>query len=1553
MQRFVLTPARTSIPKIDKSRWLYGFLLFTLLFSGWMGTGCQCDGLPPSTQEANNPEPVIQQPDAGAPPESAKPENKGGEKKQTCPPGEHSDGKGGCTSDPCTPNPCTKGEKTRCVVEQDNPRCVCPSGTHLDGNKCVKDEQCRPDTCHQHGTCSVKNGLLSCSCQKGYKGKFCKGCDESSGYYPSPKQPGTCTQNPCSPNPCSTPGRTACSVEKGKVKCDCDPGTHDENGRCVADVTCQKNTCNGHGVCQQQGKKVSCRCQLGYRGTFCNQCDDTKGYHPDGKGGCTDDPCLPNPCKTTNRTRCQVNAGQAKCLCDAGYHDESGQCKKDDKCQPNSCNGHGTCKIVQGKIGCQCQKGYKGKACDQCDSSAGYHPDGKGGCTDDPCVPNPCKTTNRTRCQKQGTKAQCLCDPGTHEEKGKCVADRKCTANTCNKRGKCKANQGQVSCTCDPGYTGPFCLSCDKPKGYHPDGKGGCTNDPCIPNPCKTPGQTVCQGSGRQFTCKCSPGFHDENGKCLKDEVCTAKTCSGHGTCKVVSGKTQCVCQKGYKDKACDKCDSGAGYHSDGKGGCTNDPCVPNPCKKANQTTCKALGTKAQCNCDSGYHSDGQGGCTNDPCTPDPCKAQNKACRVSAGKAVCYTPTCNDNNPCTKDTLQGGKCVYAKLSDGSSCSTTLCLQKQTCQNGKCLGGSQTNCNDNNPCTKDSCDAIQGCQNKKDDTLVPDDKKACTIDKCSNGVASHTAVHSRCDDNLYCTGVEECRPKDSKADSKGCIHTKVPQAPPSPGPCQSYGSCQESSQSFPLIKKSPGAQCDDGIPCTQQDVCNSAGTCQGTPITNCALTSCQNPSTQISTIDIPTSVVAGKVTLNGSPLPNDLRSSSSGYGYFYLQAKDTGYLHQVTNLQYKYRSTGRYTLIRDNFSTRIVPGIYDLVFIRGLYNGKISQAHSQYDVLPNAYRKLQTNLVIGKGNYTLNIDIPTTSVSGKVTLNGQPLPNDLRSSSSGYGYFYLKAKDTGYLHQVTNLQYKYRSTGRYTLIRDNFSTRVTPGTYDLIFVRGLYNGKISQAHSQYDVLPNAYRVLKSNIQIPKGSYTLNIDIPTSAVSGKVTLNGSPLPKDLRSSSSGYGYFYLKAKGTGYLHQVTNLQYKYVSTGRYSLIRDNFNTRLTPGTYDLVFIRGLYNGKISQAHSQYDVLPNAYRVLKSNIQIPKGNYTLNIDIPTSSVSGKVTLNGSPLPKDLRSSSSGYGYFYLKAKGTGYLHQVTNLQYKYVSTGRYSLIRDNFNTRLTPGAYDLVFIRGLYNGKISQAHSQYDVLPNAYRILKSNIQIPKGNHTLNIDIPTSSVSGKVTLNGSPLPNDLRSSSSGYGYFYLKAQGTGYLHQVTNLQYKYVSTGRYKLIRDNFTTRLTPGTYDLIFIRGLYNGKISQAHSQYDVLPNAYRVLKSNIQIPKGNYTLNIDIPAKAVAGKVTLNGQSLPVDLRSSSSGYGYFYLQANQTKYLHQITNLQYKYISTGRYKLIRDSFNTRLTPGKYQLVFIRGLYNGKISQAHSQYDVLPNAYRVLQACVEIK
>ena len=87
---------------------------------------------------------------------------------------------------------------------------------------------------------------------------------------------------------------------------------------------------------------------------------------------------------------------------------------------------------------------------------------------------------------------------------------------------------------------------------------------------------------------------------------------------------------------------------------------------------------------------------------------------------------------------------------------------------------------------------------------------------------------------------------------------------------------------------------------------------------------------------------------------------------------------------------------DLIDTRLIPGIYDLVYRRGLS----STASPRYvyetrasDPFAHGYRVLRTDLVIGPGANTLDVDVTTASVTGTITLDGGAVPSTALGSEA--------------------------------------------------------------------------------------------------------------------------------------------------------------------------------------------------------------------------------------------------------------------------------------------------------------------------------------------------------------------------------------------------------------------------------------------------------------------------------------------------------------------------------------------------------------------------------
>ncbi|MDO8526165.1 MAG: DUF4215 domain-containing protein, partial [Deltaproteobacteria bacterium] len=298
-------------------------------------------------------------------------------------------------------------------------------------------------------------------------------------------------------------------------------------------------------------------------------------------------------------------------------------------------------------------------------------------------------------------------------------------------------------------------------------------------------------------------------------------------------------------------------------------------CKTTTSTECNALPKADGTSCSDGNACTLTDGCLSGTCTgsnPKSCTADSNACN---GTEQCNPTTgaCESVSP----PIAGTAC-----SDGSACTSgDICGTTGTCS------GTGINCDDGNPCTVDTCDAILGCAHTPaTDGTGCDDGNACNgLAFCSAGACQAVPAQD-CNDGIACT-TDTCNP------SSGCIFTPLTAAEiddnnpcttdgchaingpfhnpinvndndacttdscdPLSGPQYTPISCSDgntcttdscdpaSGCNYPAATN--GTTCDDSNPCSQTDTCQS-GSCVGTnPLlcsdgNTCTVEAC-NPAT---------------------------------------------------------------------------------------------------------------------------------------------------------------------------------------------------------------------------------------------------------------------------------------------------------------------------------------------------------------------------------------------------------------------------------------------------------------------------------------------------------------------------------------------------------------------------------------------------------------------------------------------------------------------------------------------------------------------------------------
>ena len=154
----------------------------------------------------------------------------------------------------------------------------------------------------------------------------------------------------------------------------------------------------------------------------------------------------------------------------------------------------------------------------------------------------------------------------------------------------------------------------------------------------------------------------------------------------------------------------------------------------------------------------------------------------------------------------------------------VCNGAETCDplNG-CQPGTIPDCDDFNPCTVDSCDAVTGCVN----TLLPADTSCSDGDTC-NGLETCDATGAClagtplvCDNGDACDGVESCDP------TLGCQAGTPPV-------CDNGDACDGVESCDPALGCQAGTPpvCDNGDACDGVETCDPALGCQSGTAVNC-------------------------------------------------------------------------------------------------------------------------------------------------------------------------------------------------------------------------------------------------------------------------------------------------------------------------------------------------------------------------------------------------------------------------------------------------------------------------------------------------------------------------------------------------------------------------------------------------------------------------------------------------------------------------------------------------------------------------------------------------
>lgn len=711
-------------------------------------------------------------------------------------------------------------ESAVCVEQPDPVQCIDPGpATPACGSyECLQmTGECgmvpHPEgtSCDDGEPCSLGDRCLSGACVGGPM----VACDDGSPCTLDTCAGGVCAYLPADGHSCDD-GNLCTSGElcSGGIcgsptsSCECsenaDCAAFDDGNQCTGEVSCIAGKCRVAPATIPDCGAAAGACQIA-------ACDPAEGCvtqtAPDGSG-CDDGDV------------CTVGGSCVDGACTAGTALD---------CGAPLC-GSGTC----GEQGCETTVAEDGACACEADADCAAFDDGKactgaivcvaGACVVDMEGVPDCSAFGNNPCvacedDGQACVVTTLVDQTTCDDGDACTQDDVCVEGTCT--GDVLDCEGDATCfeaICHP-LTGCSVLQV----GGACDDGSACTSETCHNGGCVQTFEKECADPSECLNSACDP----QSGACVEEPAAggcdDGDACTETDTCK----KGECL----GLDLFCDDGNLCTDNTCASPGGCEF---LPNELLCEDGTTCTLGNT-----CESGSCSGGQGvcGCASsqdcvqfsegDPCI-GPLVCLGGLCVPNVDKVVSCDSSSNTlclESVCSPNT---GECSLEPRAEGKACDDgDACTLSDACLAGSC-GGQAVGCDDANPCTLDTCE-VSGCVHGPVlDADACDDGNTCTVDTvCGAGVCGGGENSCDCltdiecevfDDGDRCNGEVRCLAGACALDPSTLIVCE-----PNSNAC-THAVCKPATGAC-LLQDVVGGLCEDGDPCTVEDVCAGGG-CQG-------------------------------------------------------------------------------------------------------------------------------------------------------------------------------------------------------------------------------------------------------------------------------------------------------------------------------------------------------------------------------------------------------------------------------------------------------------------------------------------------------------------------------------------------------------------------------------------------------------------------------------------------------------------------------------------------------------------------------------------------------
>lgn len=728
------------------------------------------------------------------------------------------------------------------------------------------------------------------------------------------------------------------------------------------------------------------------------------------------------------------------------------------------------------------------------------------------------------------------------------------------------------------------------------------------------------------------------------------------------------------------------------------------------------------------------------------------------GTTGCGNNKIESGELCDGSSLAGMTCEKLGFGDG----TLRCAQSCAAFDTTLCGASLT-CGDNIKNGVDVCDGSdlggKTCQTEgfTDGTLsclancAGYDTSACTGQiVCGNNTVEGTEVcdgtqlnGATCETQGFGPGTLACKGDCSGYDTTGCGEECQPQC--GARVCGPDPVCSES--------------CGD---CGAFEICSEEGQC----VKTCDLD--EITANTVVNIDLQTATVTGQISLNGAVMPDNTLNEYNDRGWVRFVHKKSG-----DTLSFTVGITGI-----AQFSGTLFAGDYDIFYGP---NGTDYQ-----NVTPETRYLLAENVNI-TGTWQHNYALPTVTVSGTVTKNGSQMPANTLNEYNERGYVRFTDKKSGDSFSVP-IGIDGPATFLATLFAGDYRVTLVP------------NGGDYQ-----NVLPDQNLILSENETL-NADRVLSYDVGTASLSGTVTLNGAQMPDNILNQYYDRGYVrftelasgstlsfplgitgpanytgevfkgtyrvLLSPSGADYQDVLPDLMHELeqgVTFGGASMRDFNVNTAEVKGVITLdggqmpantlneynergyvrftdtvsggrlsfpigitgmaEYIGDLYTGtyKVELAPNDADyqnVMPEMYKKLEDTLAVT-GDLVKHYPVETVSFTATVTLNGTQMPDNTLNQYNERGYLRFSNLGSGDSYSFP-IGISGPATVTVKVWKDDYQILLVPEGSDY-----------------QDVLPELNLVLEKRRTIADGA-PISWNADTAGVGGKVTLNGSTMPDN-----------------------------------------------------------------------------------------------------------------------------------------------------------------------------------------------------------------